>query len=116
VRAGNAPVASPDEILLSRLRFQVQFLDQVRSGSTSMGQLLAEARQVGQPSTVNPEVKISGGAMVGLLVGLCVGMALDARRTAHPWSSPPASSRPRPARAERGVDESPQPQRGLARR
>lgn len=71
---------SANELLLGRLQFLVRFLDDVRSANQSMGQLLSQARTVGTPKTVNPEVKVSGGGMVGLLVGLGLSLAVDAWR------------------------------------
>jgi hypothetical protein len=114
VRAGQA-ATSPDEVLLNRLQFQIRFLDGVRSGNRDMGRVLTAAHTTGPASTVNPEVKISGGAMVGLLLGLCAALGLDARRRRwSPLSAPPGPTPLLPQ--QRGVDQSPEPQRGLARR
>lgn len=96
---------SPDNVLLTRLQAQVRFLSALSSGDQSMGRVLRRAGAVGPASRVNPEVKVAGGAMAGLVVGLGVGLVLDAR----------AHSRTRSARAERSVDERTQPQRRFAR-
>ena len=96
---------SPDNVLVTRLQAQIRFLSALSSGDQSTGRVLRRAGAVGPASRVNPEVKVAGGAMAGLVVGLGVGLVLDGR----------ARSRTRSARAERSVDERTQPQRSLAR-
>ena len=107
VEAGtvNTGTASPESLLLTRLQAQVRFLSALSSGDQSMGRVLRRAGAVGPASRANPEVKVSGGAMAGLLLGIGLGLVLDAR----------ARSRTRSARAKRSVDQRTQPQRSLAR-
>lgn len=97
--------ATPDSLLLTRLQAQVRFLSALSSGDQSMGRILRRAGAVGPASRANPEVKVSGGAMAGLLLGIGLGLVLDAR----------GRSRTGSARAKRSVDQRTQSQRSLAR-
>jgi uncharacterized protein involved in exopolysaccharide biosynthesis len=103
-RARDTRTTSPENVLLSRLQARVSFLSTGSSGDQAVGRVLRRAGEVGPASRDNPEVKVSGGAMAGLLLGLGVGIVLDARRGFR-----------RSTRAERPVDQRAQPQRGLAR-
>lgn len=103
-RARGTSMASPDNVLLSRLQAQVSFLATGSSGDQSVGRVLRRAGEVGPASRDNPEVKVSGGVMAGLLLGVGVGIVLDARQGFR-----------RSTRAERPVDQRAEPQRGLVR-